>query len=75
MAVKPNVKRLRKAMIDKDINTITELAKQSGVSRPKIHEFFREETPLSNTFLRLCEFLEVDPADVVINEKDGDIIE
>ena len=66
MGLKPNVKIIRKAMIDKDIKTITELAKQSGVSRPKIHEFLREETPISSTFRRLCLFLDIDINDAII---------
>ena len=75
MAVKPNVKLFKKAMIDKDINTITELAQQSGVSRPKIHEFFREESPLSSTFQRLCNFLEIDVNDAIIFEENGDKVD
>ena len=75
MAVKPNVKLLKKAMIDKDINTITELAQRSGVSRPKIHEFFREESPISSTFQRLCNFLEIDVNEAVIVEENGDKLE
>lgn len=69
MAVKPNVKIIRKAMIDKDIKTISELSKQSGVSRPKIHEFLREETPLSTTFIRLCKYLDIDIEDGIIIEE------
>ena len=73
MSVKTNVKLLRKAMIDKNINTISELAKQSGVSRPKIHEYMREDSPLSTTFKRLCNFLDLDPNQAIII--DGENIE
>ena len=53
-------------MVDKNITTISELARQSGVSRPKIHEYMREDSPLSTTFKRLCDFLDVDPSQAVI---------
>jgi len=66
MSIKTNVKLLRKAMVDKNITTISELARQSGVSRPKIHEYMREDSPLSTTFKRLCDFLDVDPSQAVI---------
>ncbi len=73
MSVKTNVKLLRKAMVDKNINTISDLAKQSGVSRPKIHEYLREDSPIATTFKRLCDFLEVDLDQAVII--DGENIE
>ncbi len=65
MIITADSKVLRKAMIDKGINTITELSKSSGVSRPKIHEFMREEVPLSTTFIRLCNFLEINASEAV----------
>jgi hypothetical protein len=68
MSIRPNTKMIRKAMIDKDIYTISDLSKKSGVSRPKIHEFMREETPISTTFIRLCNFLEIDINEAVICE-------
>ena len=43
-------------MIDKNIKTINELLRLSDVSKPKIYEFFDENTPLQTTFVRLAEF-------------------
>lgn len=75
MHIKPNTKLIRKAMIDKDIKTISELSLKSGVSRPKIHEYLREETPIATTFLRLCNYLDINIEDGIIIDENGDNIE
>ena len=62
-------KSIRKKMIDLDINTITDLAKKSGVSKPKIHQYLNGKTPLSTTFIRLCDYLDLDPDSIVIREE------
>ena len=53
-------------MIDLNINSITELSKQSGVSKPKIHQYLNGKSPLATTYLRLCGFLELNPDDTLI---------
>lgn len=59
-------KLIRKKMIDKNIHSITELSRRSKVSKPMIHQYLNGKTPISGTFMRLCNFLELNPNDVII---------
>lgn len=52
-------------MVEKNINTIEELSKKSGVSKPKIYDFLNGENPFNSTYIRFCEFLEVSPFDLL----------
>lgn len=61
-----NKKELRKKMIDLDIKTINELSIKSGVSKPTIYEYINGKSPLSATFIRLCDYLKVDPQDILV---------
>lgn len=61
-----NKKKFRKKMIDLDIKTINELAIKSGVSKPTIYEYLNGKSPLSATFIRLCNYLNVDPYEILI---------
>ena len=61
-----NEKELRKKMIDLDIKTINELASKAGVSKPTIYEFINGKSPLSVAFIRLCDYLNVDPHEILI---------
>lgn len=59
-------KTIRKRMIDKDIKALTELSQLSGVSKPKIHQYLSGKTPLATTFIRLCDFLELNPDELIL---------
>lgn len=59
-------KALRKKMIDLDIKTINELATKAGVSKPTIYEYINGKSPLSVAFIRLCDYLNVDPHEILI---------
>ena len=61
-----NEKELRKKMIDLDIKTINELAAKAGVSKPTIYEYINGKSPLSAAFIRLCDYLTVDPHEILI---------
>ena len=61
-----NEKELRKKMIDLDIKTINELATKSGVSKPTIYEYINGKSPLSTAFIRLCDYLTLDPHEILI---------
>lgn len=61
-----NEKELRKKMIDLDIKTINELATKSGVSKPTIYEYINGKSPLSAAFIRLCDYLDVDPHEILV---------
>lgn len=61
-----NEKELRKKMIDLDIKTINELASKTGVSKPTIYEYINGKSPLSVAFIRLCDYLNVDPHEILI---------
>ena len=61
-----NEKKLRKKMIDLDIKTINELATRAGVSKPTIYEYINGKSPLSAAFIRLCDYLNVDPHEILI---------
>lgn len=59
-------KELRKKMIDLDIKTINELATKAGVSKPTIYEYINGKSPLSAAFIRLCNYLNVYPHEILI---------
>ena len=61
-----NEKELRKKMIDLDIKTINELATKSGVSKPTIYEYINGKSPLSAAFIRLCDYLNVNPHEILV---------
>lgn len=61
-----NEKEFRKKMIDLDIKTINELATKAGVSKPTIYEYINGKSPLSAAFIRLCDYLNVDPHEILI---------
>lgn len=61
-----NEKELRKKMIDLDIKTINELATKVGVSKPTIYEYINGKSPLSAAFIRLCNYLNVDPHEILM---------
>ncbi|KNF09126.1 Cro/C1-type HTH DNA-binding domain-containing protein [Gottschalkia purinilytica] len=65
-------KKIRKTMIDKNIKTINELSRLSGVSKPKIYEFLNGKTPLQTTFVRLAEFLEADPNELIVEVEEDE---
>ena len=64
-----NEKELRKKMIDLDIKTIKELATKAGVSKPTIYEYINGKSPLSAAFVRLCDYLNVDPHEILIESE------
>ena len=64
-----NEKELRKKMIDLDITTINELATKAGVSKPTIYEYINGKSPLSAAFVRLCDYLNVDPHEILIESE------
>ena len=64
-----NEKELRKKMIDLDIKTINELATKAGVSKPTIYEYINGKTPLSAAIIRLCDYLNVDPHEILIESE------
>jgi len=57
-------------MIDKGIKSISELSRLSGVSKPKIHNYLGGDTPLATTFVRLCNYLEIDPNIAITTQED-----
>lgn len=61
-----NEKEFRKKLIDLDIKTINELATKAGVSKPTIYEYINGKSPLSAAFIRLCDYLNVDPHEILI---------
>ncbi len=61
-----NEKELRKKMIDLDVKTINELSAKSGVSKPTIYEYINGKSPLSAAFIRLCDYLNVDPHEILV---------
>lgn len=61
-----NEKELRKKMIDADIKTINELAVKAGVSKPTIYEYINGKSPLSAAFIRLCDYLDVNPDEILM---------
>lgn len=66
------MRKIRKTMIDKNIRTINELSRLSGVSKPKIYEFLNGKSPLQTTFVRLAEFLEIDPNELIVEVEEDE---
>ena len=64
-----NEKEIRKKMIDLDIKTINELATKSGVSKPTIYEYINGKSPLSAAFIRLCDYLNVNPHEILVESE------
>lgn len=64
-----NEKELRKKMIDLNIKTINELAIKAGVSKPTIYEYINGKSPLSAAFVRLCDYLNVEPHEILIESE------
>ena len=65
-------KVLRKQMIEKDVKSINELAAKSGVSKPTIYEYLNGKTPFSSAFVKLCEYLELEPEEILKKESGGE---
>jgi len=59
-------------MIDKNIKTINELLRLSDVSKPEIYEILNKNTPLQTTFVRLAEFLEIDPNELIVEVEEDE---
>ena len=59
-------------MIDKNIKTINELLRLSDVSKPEIYEILNGNTPLQTTFVRLAEFLEIDPNELIVEVEEDE---
>lgn len=64
-----NEKELRKKMIDSNIKTINELAIKAGVSKPTIYGYINGKSPLSAAFVRLCDYLNVEPHEILIESE------
>lgn len=63
-------KAIRKRMVDFDVKTISDLAIKSGVSKPTIYDYLNGKTPLSVAFVRLCEYLELNPSEVLMESSE-----
>lgn len=59
-------KKIRKLMIDKNIKSINELSRLSGISRPKLYEYLNGNTPMQNTFVRLADFFDLKPDELIL---------
>lgn len=64
-------KTVRRRMIDLDVKTISDLASKSGVSKPTIYDYLNGKTPLSVAFVRLCEYLELSPSEILMEVDDA----
>jgi len=49
-----------------------ELSRLSVVSKPKIYEFLNEKTPMQTSFVRLAEFLEIDPNELIVEVEEDE---
>ena len=59
-------KAIRRRMVDLDVKTISDLAAKSGVSKPTIYDYLNGKSPLSVAFVRLCEYLDLNPSEVLM---------
>lgn len=64
-------KAIRRRMVDLDVKTISDLAAKSGVSKPTIYDYLNGKSPLSVAFVRLCEYLELNPSEVLMEAEDS----
>jgi len=69
--LKVNSQSFRELMKSRNINSLSDLAVKSDVSKPKIHQYLRGDSPLATTYMRLCNFFEIDPNDILELEDRG----
>lgn len=65
-----DVKKLKKLMVDLDIKSLNDLAAGSGVSRPTIYDMMNGKGLVSQPFLKICEYLKVEPLSLMEGEND-----
>ena len=53
-------------LADKIISMDNRRMELPRVSKPKIYEFLNGKSPLQTTFVRLAEFLEIDPNELIV---------
>lgn len=53
-------------MIDLEIESINQLAIESGLSRQTIYTLFRGESIFSSSYEKLCKHLNIDPINLLI---------
>ena len=70
MKIVVDEKTLRIIMIRNGINTISELSNKSGISRPTIMQYLHGKSPLSSSFIRLCQYLEIEPNSILKIEEE-----
>ncbi|WP_445227904.1 helix-turn-helix domain-containing protein [Corynebacterium sp. H130] len=61
-------KKIRVAMAEIGIRSITELSNRSGVSRPKLYKLLNGESPYQTSLLHIAETLKIDPEDLTDGE-------
>ena len=59
-------KALRKRMIDHEIESINQLAIESGLSRQTIYTLLSGESIFNSSYEKLCRYLDVDPINLLI---------
>lgn len=60
-----NVKKLKQLMLDREIDSMVQLSKETGVSRTTIYEFLNGSSPFSKSFLRICDCLQSTPGELI----------
>lgn len=53
-------------MIDLGIKSVNELSEKSNVSKPTIYEYFNGKTPITNSFEKLCDYLEIEAKSAIV---------
>ncbi len=66
-------KALRKMMIDHGIKTINDLSSHAGVSKPTIYEYFSGKSPLSGAFVKLCDYLDASPSELLTEIEETEV--
>ena len=64
-----NEKKLRIAMINKDVRSFSELSELTGISRSTLAGYLKGKNPYASSYLKLCTFLNVEPEDLIISDK------
>lgn len=64
---------VRTHMAEADIRSVAELSRRSRVSRPKIYNLMRRESPYQPALVRVAEALGVSPEQLIISaQPEGD---
>lgn len=68
-----NEKKLRIAMIIKDVYNLSELSALTGISRFTLAGYLKGKSPYTSSYLKLCTYLDVEPEDLIVSDQQEEV--